>query len=397
MPQGTPKAEYYKQARSQKPRSEVFADIDSWTFEVFEGQTDAYEKIDFTVVLPPLSNRGVQLKGLCFTRAADLLLDRYPSMAQRFVTIASSMCSAYPWSKSADALFATYKNDERDAWFRNTYPARSEKPLVPLADADYVHEHLFTPMPVRQKNIDVLIVARLEACKNLPLLCEAVLVYARKYRPIRTTIVAGRPSGNWKDLTQEEQVELDGIKRVMGDKFDDYLDLTAHIVHRALPHYYSSARVCVLGSLIEGANRSLKEAMSCNTPVICFKDFNSHSRGSDIVFPEGAGLQAPFDTEALADVIHTVLENPDSFTPRQHYLQTRGRERMFNKCLDSIAYFRDALPGYEAGRHGENSWLHEAMKKQYDLKPLDWVYAQSPLVHAVGLSQVESRLAEFLR
>lgn len=397
MPRGVPKAQYYSQLSNPKPLSEIFADIDSWTFEIFEGDGNVYDKIiDLTIMLPPLNYRGVELKGLCYTRAADLLLARHPSMANRFVTIATSMCSAYPWSQSADALFSTYKNDERDAWFRHTYPERSDKPLIPLADADYVHEFLFTPKQMRKKSIDVLTVARLEPCKNLPLLCEAVLIYSRKYRPIRMTIVAGRPSGTWENLTEEEQIELNGIKSVMGERFDDYIELIPHVAHGVLPQYYASAKLCLLGSLIEGANRSLKEAMSCDTPVVCFKDFNAYARGSDMVFPEGAGLQASFDAEALADVIHSVLENGASFAPRKHFLQTRGRERMLNKCMDSIPYYRESLPYYEEGRHSKNSWLEEAMKAQYHMEPLEWVY-QSPLVHSLGLSLVESRLTQFLQ
>lgn len=397
MPRGTPNAEYFHSTLVNKPLDQVFADIDSWTYEVFEGEVDSYWKIDLVVVLPPLHLNGTFVKGMCFTHGADLLLNRYPAMKERFVTVASSMCSSFPWADQPDALFATYQNEVRNNWFRTNYLDRANKTLVPLADADFVHEHLFAPRPVRKKCVDVLAVSRLEFCKNLPLLCESILIHCKKYKPIRMTIVAGRRSGDWKDLTPEEQIIYGSIEKVLGDKMEACVELVPHVVQALLPHYYSNARVSVLGSLIEGANRSLKESLSCNTPVVCFTNLNVYTRGNDTIFGPEAGLQSDFDAEALADTIHEVLENPDYFQPRSWYLQNQGRQRMFNKLLDSIPYYRQNLPGYEQWLHHQNKWLNEAMQAQYQMTPLDWVYAKSPFTHSHGLEKVEGTINALLQ
>ncbi len=396
MPGGKPNVEYYRQPVINKPLEKIYADIDAWTFEIFEGDEESYYKTDLTVLLPPLFYQGKFLKGLCFTRAADLLLARHTEMAEYFVTIASSMCSGYPWSKNADAYFATYNNDYRDSWFRQTNPNRANKTLIPLADADYTHEFLFQPVPIRKKSIDVLTVSRLDDVKNLSILCQAILVYSKKYKPIKMTIAVGRPSGNWKDLTDEEQEELSKIHQVFGGQIDEYIDLVANVPYCILPHYYSCSRICVLGSLIEGANRSLKEAMCCNTPVLCFKDLNRYTRGEDCIFPAQAGLSSEFDAEALCDAIHLALSGKVTFEPRQEYLQERGRCSMFNSCLDAIPYFQSSLEDYSPGCHEKNSWLNGALQQTHQVNVLEWIYAKSPMVHASGLEQIDSHLSFFL-
>ncbi len=396
LPGGTPNVKYFRQPVINESLEEIYADIDAWTYEIFEGQQDSYANMDLTVIVPPLLYRGVFVKGLCFTRAADLLLARYPTMREYFVTIASSMWSSFPWSQNADAFFATYQNEHRNLWFRKTNPERASKVLIPLADADFTHEFLFQPVAMRKKTIDVLTVSRLDEVKNLPLLCKSVMIHSKKYRPIRMTIVAGRSSGNFKDLTTEEQLEINRIEQELGGGIDDFIDLEANVPHGLLPHYYSSARATVLGSLIEGANRSLKESMSCNTPVICFQDFNRYTRGADCVFPVGAGLYSEFDAEALADVIHMVLEETKDLQPRTRYLQIRGRARMLNTCLDAIPYFQDSLPDYITGANHLNSWLNRAMLNTFEMDILEWIYAKSPLVHSIGLQQIDSALRFFL-
>lgn len=397
MPHGSPKAEYFQSTRIEKPIDEIFADLNSWTYEICEGETQSYFKIDLTALLPPLSYNGHFLKGVCYTRAADMLLARFPAMKHHFITIASSMCSAFPQAREADALFSTYKNAQRENWFRRTFPERAEKPLIPLADADFVHEEVFSPTPVRAKLIDVLTVSRLEHCKNLPMLCRAVRLYAKKYGRIKLTIVAGRHEANFLNLSSEEQEVMSEIQQVFGEGLEDYVDLIPHVAHSLLPHYYSSAKVCVLGSLVEGANRFLKEAMACNTPVICFKDFNQFVRGNHPIVPPTAGMMCQFSEEALADCIHHAIVNSASFSPRASFLNTYGRIRVFNQCLDSLPYFTEQIPGYQSGEVHSNAWLTAAMQQAFGMTPTDWIYARSPLMHSYGLSQVEERLSRFLR
>lgn len=395
MPKGTPDRSYFRQPLIDKPLADIYADINSWTYEIFADEEELYNKIDLTLLLPPLAMGGTTLKGLCYTRAADFLLERFPRMRERFVTIASSMCSAYPWSRNADALFATYQNDDRDSWFRTAFPESASKPLLPLSDADYTHEGWFQPLPIRQKTIDVLVVSRLDDVKNIPLLCRAVKIHCKKHYPVRLTVLAGRAAANWTNLTAEERLVITSMEHELDGRLDDYVTMEAFVAHLFLPHYYSQARVCVLGSLIEGANRSLKESVCCNTPVVCFKDFNRYSRGTTPVFPPGAGIYSEFDAEAMADAIHEVLNSTTDLKPRAAYLERAGRTRMFNLCLDQLSYFKDTLPSYLPGAHHTNKWLETTMRQVYGIGISDWIYAEHKLVHSIGLSNVDTVLRHF--
>jgi glycosyltransferase involved in cell wall biosynthesis len=396
---------------------EIYADLDAYTIEYFEDEPQFHERIDLWVLLPPVRYEGQFLKGICFSQGVDYLVKLHPQLPQLFFTIANSQWCSYPWSRETDAYFTCYPNGHREAWFRQANPDRAGKILIPLQDADFTPEYVMAPVPFARKEYDVVCVSRLHDLKNVPLIAAALKTYRRKYRPIRMALVVGKAFDlNFKGLTPHERDELRKVEAILKHP-RDYLELVPLAKYKEeLTGYYSRARLCVLGSLIEGKNRALFEALSCNTPVVCFRQFNQYARGEAALsgqpsavshssapektlapaFPDGAGLYAPeFDAESLADTFHEVFENETSFRPRRRFLEESGRKNFFTQCLDAFPYYQTALPDYRAGHHLHNLWLDLAIQANYQLSLFDFLYDRNSLLsHVRGVKEI-GKMLEF--
>jgi glycosyltransferase involved in cell wall biosynthesis len=399
MPRGTHAYlyEYFANPKVDKPIDQIYSDLDQFTHEYYEDEPEHYREIQFFVVLPPLRYEGRFVKGIFCSQAVDFLLKCYPKLPKLFYSMAFSMCISYPWSKLADGYLVPYDNPQRDEWFRKANPERADKIIVPLADHDFIDEYHNGPAYVA-KDIDVICVSRLDICKNLPVIAEALKVYRQKYgKPIRMTLAVGKNfDANLNGLLDYEKAEMRKIEEVLIHPHD-YIDFVQYMDPRSLLELYSRSRLCVLGSLIEGGNRSLREAMCANTPVVCFKEFNQYARGSDWIFPEGAGLYADFGAEPLADAIHQILAEKVDLKPRMHYLRHRGRKHFLNKCIDSVPYFATAIPGYGPGQSQSNEWLDLAVQAQYQLSLIDFLYDKNRLIsYPYGLEQVHQIIGFYL-
>jgi len=333
------------------------------------------------------------VKGLYCSEAVELLNQLFPELSQVFFSFAYSPGCSHPWATVADAYSSLYENCDREAWFRKTYPDRANKPLIPLQDTDFINEYCISPRQVAQKDIDAIAVARLSEEKNLPIIATALKIYRQKYpqNQIRLTILTGQDFdiNTFNGLDDHALNELRKIESILTHPFD-YLQLIPRVDYFSeIPTYYTRAKVFILGSLLEGKNRGITEAMSCNIPVICFEEFNQYARGKSPVFPKGAGLYAKFDPESLADTIHTVLENPAEFQPRLQYLKYCGRKNFFNTCLDYFPYYHWNIPDYVPGQAFNNLWLDLAVQQKYQLSLYDFVYARSPFSHIRGIANIQ--------
>lgn len=413
--------DYFSNCGIHKPLAEIYADLDAFTMEYFEDEPAFHERIDVWVLVPPLLYEGHFLKGIFFSQSVDFLHKLYPQLPQLFFSIANSQWCNYPWSRQADAYFTLYPNPRREAWFRKTNPQRAGKILIPLQDADFTHEYAMAPVPFVPKEYDVICVSRMHDLKNLPTIAAALKVYRQKYRPIRMVLVVGKAFDlNFNGLTEGELAELRKVETILQHP-RDYIEFVPQARHAdELPGYYSRAKLCVLGSLIEGKNRALFEAASCNTPAVCFRQFNQYARGArrdadeppssdrtpesgnpDVpapAFPEGAGLYAPeFDAEALADTFHQLLQNETAFRPRRRFLETSGRKNFLNGCVERFPYYRTALPDYVPGQHAGNLWLDLAVQANYQLSLFDFLYDRNHrLSHVRGLKAVDDMFRFYL-
>lgn len=384
----------------QKSLPEIYADLDAFTWEIFDDRPDRFDTVSFYVLLPPLYYEDRFIKGLYFSESVDLLQQNFPHLTHIFCSFAYAPGCSHPWASQADAYSSLYSNPDRESWFRATYFKKANKPLIPLQDTDFINEYIIAPQNVPDKDIDLLAVSRLSEEKNIPFIAQALKVYRQKYplHPIRLTLVTGQEfrRDTLEGFDEMACQEWRKIESILSDPFD-YIELIPRVdYYSEIPLYYSRAKAFILGSLLEGKNRGITEAMSCNVPVICFEAFNQYARGNAPVFPEGAGLYAKFDPESLADTIHLALENLPAFQPRQQYLKHCGRKNFFNRCLDSLPYYHWNIPNYIPGQAFNNIWLDLAVQQNYQVSLHDFVYGRSLLSHVRGLAHIEQVLSRWV-
>jgi hypothetical protein len=364
--------EYISDPHICKAIEEIYADINNFTWELFDGDEETPDNADITVVLPPMVYDGYVVKGLFFSRAVDFLYKEVPKLRSFFMCMAYSMFSSYPWADYADAYLACYSNHPRELWYREKHASRSHTYFIPLAETDFLNEYRFAPVRGVEKDIDVLCVSRLQDVKNVQMIARALVVYRSKYRrQIRMTLITGHRNGvSSGALPPYARDQLAAVKSILG-KIEDYVDLIGYVNHwTELPKFYSRSKVFVLGSLIEGKNQFARQ-------------------GHPIASHE-AGVCCAFDPEALADTIHLVLENPKAFSPRLSYLKQNGRRNFLNQCLDSIPYYRDTLPGFIPGQHAQNQWIDAAIHCSYGMDLNTFLYRPGPaLARAWGITNIK--------
>ena len=393
-------SQYFNSPEIYKSSEEIYSDLDSWTNEIFEQESDRFENVNFHILLPPLFYEGKFIKGLYFSESVDLLNKLLPQLSEVFFSIADSLWCAYPWSNTADAYFCLYDNPSRADWFKKTYPQRANKILIPAANADFINEYLIAPQPINIKDIDIICVAKLSPVYNLPIIAQALNIYQKKYnKPLKMTLILedNFDFNSIELLSNEAQLEWQKIQTILVNNLDNIKIVSQVDYYQEMPLYYSRSKVCLLGSLLEGKNRSLSEAMSCNIPVICFGQFNQYVRGKAELFPTGLGLLSEFDPEALADNIHTTLDNLTVFQPRFNYLKYQGRKNFFNTCLDSFPYYYNTVPDYIKGQAYNNLWLDLALQYNYQISLHDFLYGRSLRSHLQGLVNIYKILNQWIK
>jgi glycosyltransferase involved in cell wall biosynthesis len=375
----------------RKPIETIYQEIDAFTFEIQPDDTDLFFRLNAVVLLPPLVYDGVFLKGIVYSVGMDALIENVPGMTDLFHTIAHSGCSSYPWSLRSDAYFSVYPNPHREAWFRQTHPERADKILIPFETPENFNEYNAQCRPLDQRPRDLICVSRFDFMKNLPFIAHALKVYRKKYpQPIRMTLVPGvRLNLNGQHLNDRARMILGEMESILGH-VNDYVDFypVAQFPHE-LMGLYAESKAFLLGSLMEGKNRSLHEAMACNVPAVCLKAFNQYTRGDSPIFPDGAGDLAPFHPEGLADTLHHVLENREHYEPRRAFLKHYGRKNVTTTCIDAFPYYVQHLPGYTPGNHLENVWLNLATQHLYGMSLHDFLYkSRKPLRLANSLEEI---------
>jgi glycosyltransferase involved in cell wall biosynthesis len=391
--------EYISNPNVQKPIEEIYADINGFTWELFHDDEGVQDNVDFNVILPPLTYEGRLVKGLYFSRGVDYLREMFTGLDSIFLSVAYTMFCSYPWAKSADAYLSCYQNLEREAWYQRLCPARKAISFIPLGDTDYLDEYRFSSVVGERKDIDVLCVSRLHDVKNIEMIARALRIYRSKYRQrLRVVLVTGHRNGIALELLPTyAQVQLRKLRQILG-RVEDFIELTGYVDHwKELPRLYSRARMYLLGSLIEGKNRGINEAQSCNVPVVCFREFNNFARQGHPIFGEAGGACSASDAEALADTIYFVLTNPELFSARLEYLKHYGRRNFVNRCLDSIPYYVSNLPEFISGQHMANPWVDVAMQHAYGKDLHSFLYHPGRgVARAWGLEQIR-RMLEFYR
>ncbi|MBQ4646971.1 MAG: glycosyltransferase [Candidatus Gastranaerophilales bacterium] len=397
--------EYFHNPNSNKPIEQIWDDIDGYTFESQYESEDKLNKIDFVIPFIPLNYRGKVIKGVFYSQAVDIIIEKFPRLKEIFFPIGNSMFSSYPQSEHADAFFTCYKNEAREKYYKNKYPNKKDIVMLPLQDADFMNEYKVAPAFNVFKTYDIFCVSTPYPVKNLPVIAMAIKAYEKKYGKVlkvkyalgaRDLIVNEDKTIDISKLRFDAREQLKKVMEILGD-YTKYIEFFSFIDYKDLPTYYTGARCSVLASLLEGKNRFISEAMSCNTPVIVFKDFNKYSRGDYPVFFGNSGEYVPeFSPESLADTIHKVINNPDKYEPRKNYLIHNGRRNFVNTIIDSIPYYKENLPDYEKGQIEKNIWVDLAMQHNYQLSTYDFIYGKNGAIqHVRGMDAIEKLIKFF--
>ncbi len=361
--------------------------------EIFEQVPERHASIDFVCVLPPLYYKNTFIKGVAFTQAPDIIVKIFPEIKKLFHIISEPMLCNIPIQSSGDALFSLYENKEREAWFRKFFPKRKEI-FIPLEDSDFIHEYIMQPHKEIAKDHDIIVVSRISEKKNLFLLAEALKCYRAKYKKdIKLLWITGREFDNQLNGLNDEEKSIIGQMLKIFNSDYQYVSMLGLVDYNDMPKQYARAKICVLTSLLEGKNRSIREAMSCNVPVLLFNDYIKYIRQEhDIIpnFENNAGKKVEeFSAEALADGIEFMLNNIDSFKARKTYLESHGRINFFNKVLDAFPYYKENIPNYEDEKAFNNKWLDLAICENYNISLNDFLYSRNAKLQAAkGLDNI---------
>jgi len=392
--------EYLHEPNVNKPIEQIWDDIDGYSFEeLYQDTKSLHKSVTLVVPVPPLFYRGKFLKGALYTQVSDMLVEKFPHLKNIFNICANSMFASYPWSKCADAFFTCYRNEARETYYKNKYPEKKDIVCLPLQDADFLNEYFMAPVPGTPKTIDVICVSTPFPVKNLPMIARALKVYEQKYgRRLKVVYGIGqrctkkREDGSldYSELGDYGKNELIKVDEIFEGKTREYIQFEPYLEYKTLPEYYSASKCAVLGSLIEGKNRFISEALSADTPIICFKDFNKYARGDYPVFFGNSGEYVPeFEPESLADTIHKVISNPWNYEPRKNYLMHYGRRNFANIIVDNLPYYRENLPDYEKGRLMDNVWFDIACRDNYEVSYYEFLYDKKcSIMNVAGIENI---------
>jgi len=350
---------------------DAYVQMDGFSWEEFEPKELTYS----IVLLPPLRIGGRAIKGLLFSPGVEVLNAHCPSLKDHFLTIANSRWCGYPWSTSADGWFTCYPNAHRVARYERRAAADSVKTLVPAQTADYTSELQFSPHDRISKDIDILVVARVHACKNLSLLARSLATLRKKHtkRRYRAVWAIGRSISEAARFDSARHIIAE-MEKVLGS-LTDYIEPIGKIQSKDMPALYSRARATFLPSKIEGKNRSIVESLCCDVPTVVLSEYNSVARGETPVFACNAGLTVESHADAVADGLAVAVDNYGDFHSRDEYLKVGGRMNFLWECLRSFHYFREMLPLSFPDKC--EVWLDEMMHETYGIGIREFTFFSS--------------------
>lgn len=350
----------------------MYSQLDSYSQEIFSLQEFNFsaEYTFLYVIFPPINYNNKLLKGLYFCNFVDVLNKFYPDLHKFFNSIESSMWCSYPKAQTADAYFTLYKNEKREEYFRQTFPEKSNIKLIPLQESDYTNDKYFTSGFFNTKPIDVLMITRFKKFKNIGIFVEALKIYEKKYRKKLNAVIVDNIPNHTSDYFEPYNIDAD-----IPDWYN-YVQIIPSLPYYKVREIYRQSKVYVFTSLLEGSNRSIKDAVLCNVPVITFKDYNKEVRGETPIFPaDNISEQVEeFSASELAEKIHFVLCNLNKYSPRKNYLKYMNRKIFADTCLKFFDEYKDAIYENKYDSVFQNKQILDAVKRQYKFNYEDFLY-----------------------
>lgn len=179
-----------------------------------------------------------------------------------------------------------------------------------LGAGDWADPDLFRPSPGPARRHDVCMVAAWDALKRHALLFDALAALKRRGRRLTASLVGYRL--DWGPEQVERLARRAGVR--------DQVTLLDKVPQAEVARQLADARVSVLLSRREGANRALYESWFCDTPTVVHR----HHRGVNLAHagrPE-VGLLA--DDHELPEALLAAVDHPERFAPRAWALAHTG-------------------------------------------------------------------------
>jgi len=171
-----------------------------------------------------------------------------------------------------------------------------------------------------------LTVGRLEPRKNHARLIEA---YQKTLKPRPNLVIVGQPDFGFEGL--QSQVKMYGLEQ--------QVRFLQEIKDEALPALYRYASCLVYPSLAEGFGMPLLEAMASGVPVI-----SSNTSAMPEVAEGAALLVDPYDVNAIADAMRTILGDPNTANSYRALGLARAAEFDWGVEAEKVARaYRDVL------------------------------------------------------
>ena len=215
--------------------------------------------------------------------------------------------------------------------------------LVPtrLGAGDWADPSQFHPKPLDERQFDVVMVGAWDPLKRHDLLFRAVADISRRTRPLRVGLVGYDMTWTQQDVAS--LAEKHGIA--------DQVTYLSKVPYAQVTEMLCDARVGVLLSKREGANRGIYECWMADVPTLVYK----HHRGVNLdqIVPENGLL---VDDHELAAGIEHLLGRPAPVAPRAWALKNTGSvvatRRLNELCRELSA--RRGLP-----------WTRDCVERTY--------------------------------
>ena len=193
---------------------------------------------------------------------------------------------------------------------------------VPIAANWWVDHRMVAPVPGVEKDLDVVMVAGWSEVKRHWRFFRVLASLKAKGHRLKVALV-GYPQDKKRDAIEDEARHF-GV----WDQLELHENLPIEQVNRLL----TRAKVHVLWSRKEGANRALVEALFADVPVIA-----RHGLGYGYAYPYINELTGRFATEeSLGDTILAVIDGARRFTPRKWALAHMSCQRATEVLSDVI-------------------------------------------------------------
>ncbi len=384
--------QYLDNPNPNQPIEKIWDTLDAFSFEEIYTQGEPFEKkANLTVCIPPVKFGPIFIKGFAYSQVSEYLIKKVPNIKRLFHICGNAMTFSYAWSEGVDCLFTLFKNKKRENYYKKKYPHRRDLIYLPLQDADWTNERFMAPFSVPlPKVIDVFCLSTAYPVKNLPMLAKMLLAYEKKYQH-RLHFVLGIGAHSHKlqkdgridisSLSDYEKGVFQKVDEILGGQIFSYIQLVPTIPYAELTKYFSMSKCAVLASICEGKNRFIHEAMSANTPIVIFKDYNKFIRGtSPAIYPKAGEYAKEFTPESLAETIHKVLVNQHKYTPRKSYLEHNGRTHFIKTVVEHMPYYQKQVPGLKDNDLVHNKFFNYLMKFNYGITLEEFIYDKEPML-----------------